>query len=113
MCFTAASAPEDHHSLELHRKEKVGSYLVTSGRWLFCEIKHLESQLGWPKHEHKGPECLSAPLVKTCLDFWLPRAAVASLFRQPLFPAISSFATSFQTCSCRDLVDAAFIMNTI
>lgn len=71
-------------------KEKKGSHLATSGRWLFCEIKHLESQLGWPKAEHKGPKCFSSPLVKTSLDFWLPRAAVASLYSQPsqLFPAL-------------------------
>lgn len=78
-------------------KKQKGSPLATSVRCLFCEIKHLESQLGWPKPKHKGPECFSTPLVKTCLDFWLLRAAVSCQQQWPactanipsqLFPAL-------------------------
>lgn len=94
LCFTAASAPQHHRSLELHRKVKQGSDLATSGRWPFYEIKHLESQLGWPKPEHQGSQCFSTPLVKTCLDFQLPRAAICCQQQWPASPP-----RYFQLCS--------------
>lgn len=100
-------------------QEKQGSHPAAAGRQLCCEIKHLRSLLGWPEPKHKGPECFSSSLVKTPPDFWLSGAVgssqqqrlarTASLPSQ-LFPVLQS---SFWTCSCSDLADAAFSTNTI